>query len=163
MADQRIIERQVAEVFPRVWRSVNGTLRRAITGEGTHHRTLVAQVAATLIVALITLRWGEGAAILLALLAASVSGLVDGRLSVALGLLCLACGPILLIGAQHTWLQQSTLVNYYISSAGINSLRSAAATLTTWAYYLLAIGLIGLIRSYVAQGRKTESVRDRTG
>lgn len=122
------------------------------------------QLAATLIVfcAALGLQWELGAAFLLGLLAASVLGLLDGRWSVAAGLVCLACSPILLVGAQHAWLQRSMLVNYYVSTIGIDNLKNVADTLTMWAYYFLGIGLVGLIRSYVVQHRKSGSVSNRT-
>src|SRR5437764_8666687 len=65
----------------------------------------LAITAAVVICAL--LRWDAGASFFLGLLAASVSGLLDGRVSVAAGLACLACCPLLLLAEQYAWLQQS--------------------------------------------------------
>lgn len=107
----------------------------------------------------ILFRASIGTALMLGLLAASASGFVDGRVFVIVGVLCLAGWPVLMIGEQNAWLQQSPLVNYYVSSMGLYSLRVAADTLTTWAFYFLGIGLIGRIIGYVRQGTRWDSTR----
>lgn len=161
MAGQRVGAMRTATVVStRGMRFVGGVISGGLVRRCGH----VARLATSFIVFLASLwlQWGAGTAFLLGLLVASVLGLVGGRWSVAAGLVCLACSPILLIGAQHAWLQRSMLVNYYISSTGIDNLKSAADTLTMWAYYFLGIGLVGLIRSYVVQHRKSGSVSNRT-
>src|SRR5262245_42482820 len=109
---------------------------------------LVAVTSATLVdnrwrlakVALITaavlaglaLHWGAEAAFLLGLLAASVSRLIDARLSVLAGLLCIASCPLLLLVEKNAWLEQSALVSYYVAGAGIYNLRAVADMMPTW-------------------------------
>lgn len=119
-----------------------------------HPRLLMkCAVLAIVVLAAFLLGWGGEAGLLLGVLAASVSGLIDGRLSVAVGLLLVACCPILLMADQNAWLQQSSLVNYYVSSAGVYTLRNAADEVAVWAYYFLAIGVVALIARYVVQAR----------
>lgn len=88
---------------------------------------------------------GVGAAFFLALLSASVTGLIDRRAGVMIGLLCLFCCFLLLTAAHEAWLQQSTLVNYYIASAGLSNPAAAADQVSLWAYYLLCIGVVAQI------------------
>lgn len=102
------------------------------------------------VVAVSLLRWDGGAAFFLGLLAASIVGLVDGRVSVAAGLCALALCPLLLIANREAWLQVSTVVNYYLSTIGFYDPGSAADTVAIWAYYLLCIGVTAQIVRHVA-------------
>lgn len=96
------------------------------------------------------LNWGTGSAILLGLLAASVSGLLDRRVLIAAGLSSLACCTILLVAEQHAWLERSPLVNYYAANFGIYSLTNAVNALTLWAFFLFGSGLVTYIARQVA-------------
>lgn len=98
--------------------------------------------------------WSVGIALLLSLLVATSIGLLDGRLSIALGLLCLVCCPLLLFAEQQAWLQQSTLVAYYAANLGLLSLSGAADQLAVWAYYLLCIGVFALIVQRMKGGNR---------
>lgn len=111
---------------------------------------LVAGVVLTALLA----HWGVGAALLLGLLIASVSGFIDSRLSLMLGVLCIACCPLVIIARQGAWLSQSVLVGYYAANAGLYTLIGVPDTLTRWAFYLLGIGLLGQIMRYVVRRRE---------
>lgn len=117
-------------------------------------RTAQASVIVVAVLVALFAPWGAGAAILLGLLAASASGLVDSRVSIALGLLCIACCPLAIVGQQYGWLSQSVLVGYYAANVGLYTLSGAVGTLTTWAFYFMGIGLIGQIVRYVARQRE---------
>lgn len=110
--------------------------------------------AAVIVAALVLFHGSVGAAFLLGLFVASVTQLVDGRLSIVLGLVCLACSPILPIAEQHAWLQRSTLVNYYAANLGLYSLKGAADTVASWAYYFLCVGVAAQIVRYVGRERR---------
>ncbi len=100
------------------------------------------------------LRWDGGAAFFLGLLATSIIGLIDGRISIAVGLLAIAICPLLLIANRDSWLQQSTIVNYYLSNAGLYNTGVAADTVAIWAYYFLCIGVAAqIVRSFVTRKR----------
>jgi len=121
-----------------VGRVLSGSCRRVLIKLGI---VAVVTIAAFLL-------WGGGAAFFLALFAASICGLVDGRISVVLGLLSLACCPLLLVINREAWLQQSSLVNYYVASLGVYSLSGAADEVAVWAYYFLCIGVVTQIVRY---------------
>lgn len=114
-----------------------------------NYRGALIKVAITAIVVVIALlRWDVGAAFFLALLIASICGLIDGRVSVALGLLSLACCPLLLVANHEAWLQQSSLVNYYVSNVGLYSPVSAMNIVIVWAFYFICIGIVAhLVRN----------------
>ena len=113
-------------------------------------RRVAIKISVTVVVALfVLLRWDAGAAFFLALLTASVTGLVDRRVSVSLGLFSLASCPLLSVADREAWLQRSSLVNYYAASAGLYDAKVAADTVVVWAYYFLCIGVIAHIMSYV--------------
>lgn len=95
-----------------------------------------------------------GITLLASVFVASLLGLLDGRISISIGLVCLACCPILLLADQQAWLQQSNLVNYYVTSIGIYSLSGAANSVATWAYYFMCIGVVALILRYIRQRRE---------
>ncbi len=116
----------------------------------------LARVAATLVVLLVAalrLHLDPPSTVLLGLLAASLLGLVDGRVSVVAGLVCIAACPILLIAERQAWLQQSLMVQYYACTMGLCTLKDAADTVAIWAYYLLCIGVITQI-AQLALGKK---------
>src|SRR5437016_2317575 len=98
-------------------------------------RSLIKSVVTAIVVIVALRAWDGGAAFYLGLLAASITGLIDGRLSVAAGLVCIAACPILQIAEPHAWLQQSNSVNYYAANLGLYSLTYAADTVAVWAYY----------------------------
>jgi len=114
----------------------------------------LAIIAAVAIVAL--LRWDVGAAFFLALLVAAGTGLLDGRVSIVLGLISLALCPLLLIADREAWLQRSSLVNYYAANAGLYSTKVAADTVIAWAYYFLCIGVVAQIVHYYIVEKKRE-------
>jgi len=122
-------------------------------------RSLVIKLtlAAAAILAALELRLGIGVTAFIGLLVVSATGLIDSRVSVVIGLICLALWPILLIADRYSWLQQSTIVTYYLANAGVYTLTNAADTVVTWAFYFFCIGLVGRIIRYVAQERKYES------
>lgn len=113
-------------------------------------RLIGALLSVAVVLIVLSLKWGGGAAFLLGLLTASVFGVVDGRVSVTAGILCVACCPLGLIAQDGAWLQQSSLVNYYAASVGIYSFQNVTSTVITWAFYLLCIGTMGRIVQYVA-------------
>jgi len=124
----------------------------------------LAALSAAIVVALA--HWDGGAALFLGLLIASCTGLLDGRVSVAIGLLSLAACPLLLIAERYAWLQQSTIVNYYASNLGLYSLTNSADEVAVWAYYFLCIGVAALIMravvsSIVARVRNGWPLRQR--
>jgi hypothetical protein len=126
-------------------------------------RTRVAMAALTLAVVLVAFwHWGAQAAIFLGLLAASVCGLLDGRVSVVAGLLGIAACPLLLIADQQAWLQRSTLVNYYAAGAGLVTLNGAADQMAIWAYYFLCIAVLAQIVRYAAREKRRDSEREAT-
>jgi hypothetical protein len=137
------------------------TRRRALTGWGAigNRKRLLLALAATVLVSLAALlvQWGVQAGLLLGLLSASVTGLIDDRLSVAAGLVCLACCPILLIADQNLWLYRSSLVTYYAANVGIYNLTNAADEIAVWAYYFLCIGVAAQIVRCVAQRKWRDS------
>jgi hypothetical protein len=87
-------------------------------------RPVVKLVVVVVVMSVALLHWDGGAAFFLGLLAASVIGLIDGRLSIAVGLLAIAACPLLLIANREAWLQQSTLVNYYLPMRACTTLVS---------------------------------------
>ncbi len=103
----------------------------------------------------VLIHWDPGAMFYVGLLAASVTGLIDGRVSVAAGLLCIVCCPLLLIVDQEAWLQQSSLVNYYAANTGLYDLSNAADTMAIWAFYFLSIGVVALTVQYVVRERRS--------
>jgi len=108
--------------------------------------------------------WDTGAAFFLGMLAASVVGLADARISVVLGLLALALCPLLLVAEHAAWLQRSPLVDYYLATSGIVSLNGAVETVVLWAYYLLCIGAAAHIMSYLTRDRdRGRRLRKGTG
>ena len=126
-------------------------------------RKRVVPVALTLAVALVAFwHWGAQAALFLGLLASSVCGLIDGRVSVVVGLLGIAACPLLLIADQQAWLQRSTLVNYYAAGAGLVTLNGAADTMAIWAYYFLCIAVTAQIVRYVAREKRRDGEREAT-
>ena len=129
--------------------------------EVSRDRTRVVTVALTLAVVLVAFwHWGAQAAFFLGLLASSVCGLIDGRVSVVAGLLGIAACPLLLIADQQAWLQRSTLVNYYAASAGLVTLNGAADQMAIWAYYFLCIAVLAQIVRYAAQEKRRDSERE---
>lgn len=121
-------------------------------------RRLLGKILITIVVALIALlHWDAGAAFFLTLLTASVTGLADRRVSVALGLLSLATCPLLLILDREAWLQRSTIVNYYAANMGLYDPGVVVGSVAIWAYYFLCIGVVAQIVYYVAAGKKRES------
>ncbi len=110
--------------------------------------------------------WDTGAAFFLGMLAASVIGLVDARISVVFGLLALALCPLLLVAEHAAWVQRSPLVDYYLANSGIVSLNGAVESVVVWAYYLLCIGTAAHIMSYLTRdgdiGRRLR-IRKGTG
>ena len=126
-------------------------------------RKRVVTVALTLAVALVAF-WhgGAQAAIYLGLLASSVCGLIDGRVSVVAGLLGIAACPLLLIADQQAWLQRSTLVNYYAAGTGLVTLSGAADQMAIWAYYFLCIAVLAQIVRYAAREKRREGEREAT-
>ncbi len=110
---------------------------------------LLAKLAFALgVTVLALLHWDAGAALFLGLLALSLSGLVDGRVSVVAGLIGIASCPLLIIADQQGWLARSTLVNYYAANAGIITLNGTADQMAVWAYYFLCIGAVAQIARY---------------
>ncbi len=108
------------------------------------------KILTTAIVVLIALlHWDAGAAFFLTLLTASLVGLVNRRVSVALGLFSLAGCPLLLIADREAWLQRSSIVNYYAANVGLYNAAVAADTLAVWAYYFLCIGVAAQIVHYL--------------
>ena len=95
----------------------------------------------------------------LGLLTASLTGLIDGRFSVAAGLLAIACCPLLLIADHEAWLQRSTLVNYYVANLGLYNLSAAADQMAIWAFYFLCIGVAALIAQAVVRERRGAAPR----
>lgn len=125
-------------------------------------RSLLAKILATIAVAVLAfLRWDAGAAFFLALLTASVTGLVDRRVSVVLGLLCLASCPLLLIADREAWLQRSSLVDYYAANAGLYDPSAAAEQTAVWAYYFLCIGVVAQIVRYTVMRKRHDSEKDK--
>lgn len=114
-------------------------------------------VVGVVLIALIA-HWGLGAIVLLGLLAASGAGFIDSRVSVVLGLLCLACCPLVIVAQQGAWLAQSVLVGYYAASVGLYTLSGAPNTLTLWAFSLIGIGLAGQVIRYVARQKVRHGV-----
>jgi hypothetical protein len=126
-------------------------------------RKRVVTVALTLTVALVAFwHWGAQAAFFLGLLASSICGLIDGRVSVVAGLLGIAACPLLLIADQQAWLQRSTLVNYYAAGAGLVTLNGAADQMAIWAYYFLCIAVLAQIVRYAAREMRRDGERDAT-
>ncbi len=118
---------------------------------------LLVQFSITLAIVVVAfIHWDGGAAFFLGLLVASVIGLVDGRVSIVLGLLSIAACPLLLIANREAWLQQSTLVNYYFANAGLYDAGVAANAMAVWAYYFLCIGLAAQIVQYFMAGKRRE-------
>lgn len=113
-----------------------------------------ALTAAFFFAALALSQGSVGVAFLLGLFVASLTRLVDGRLSIVLGLICLAWSPILPLAEQNAWLQRSTLVNYYAANLGLYSLKGAADAVASWAYYFLCIGVTAQIVQYVGRERR---------
>jgi hypothetical protein len=123
-------------------------------------RPVVKLVVVVVVMSVALLHWDGGAAFFLGLLAASVIGLIDGRLSIAVGLLAIAACPLLLIANREAWLQQSTLVNYYLSNAGLYNTGVAADVVAVWAYYFLCIGVVTqIVRSIVVRKRHEDKQR----
>lgn len=115
---------------------------------------LLVKLAVTIVVIIVALwRWGPGASFFLGLLVASGSGLLSGRVSAAIGLLCLAACPLLLIAEQYAWLQRSSLVNYYAANMGLYTFRGAADEVAIWAYYFLSIAVVAQIIHYFLRER----------
>lgn len=153
---ERVEALNVAVYSRQVWRSIR-TRERLLTGP-------FPKLIITFIVVLaVLLSWGVGAAILLGLLAASVIGLADSRLSLAIGIACIACCPLVIIAEQGTWLQQSPFVNYYISIIGLDSFANSVDTLTTWAFYFISIGLIARIVHYAIRDKASDKSRNGAG
>jgi hypothetical protein len=124
-------------------------------------RRLLIKVVATVAVAFVALlRFDGGAAFFLTLLTASVTGLVDRRVSVALGLVSLASCPLLLIADREAWLQRSTLVNYYATNVGLYNASVAADTMAVWAYYFLSIGVVAQVARGIVTRKRHESGRN---
>jgi hypothetical protein len=96
---------------------------------------------------------------LLGLLVASLLGLVDGRVSVVFGLVCIALCPILLIAERQAWLQQSVVVQYYACAMGLCTLKDAAEPVAVWAYYFLCIGVITQIAQLVLGKKRATGER----
>jgi len=120
------------------------------------------KILATIAVAVLAfLRWDAGAAFFLALLTASVTGLVDRRVSAVLGLLCLASCPLLLIADREAWLQRSSLVDYYAANAGLYDPSAAAEQTAVWAYYFLCIGVVAQIVRYTVMRKRHDSEKDK--
>lgn len=130
---------------------------RKITG-GSRHRVKAGITAALFAVALLISRGNIGVAILVALMIATIWGLVDSRLTVVAGLLCLFSYPVLNVAERNAWLQQSPLVNYYAASVGIYSIRAVIDTGMTWAFYLLSIGLISRFTRYIVLEKNHDNV-----
>ncbi len=129
---------------------------KAVTGVDNviRLRKLVVVVVAVLL-AYVVLHDSAGAAFLCGALAASVCGLVDSRLSIAIGLFCLASYPILAAAESVAWLQQSSLVNYYATNIGIYSMKNVIDTMMAWAFYFLVIGLLGQLVRYLVHREKS--------
>ena len=124
-------------------------------------RKRVVTVALTLAVALVAFwHWDAQAAFFLGLLASSVCGLIDGRVSVVAGLLGIAACPLLLVADQHAWLQRSTLVNYYAAGTGLITLSAAADQMAIWAYYFLCIAVLAQIVRYAAREKRRDGERE---
>jgi len=122
-----------------------------------HWRKLLTQLVVVLAVVAVALaRWDGGAAFFLGLLAASLVGLVDGRVSIGMGLLAVAACPLLLIANREAWLQQSTFVNYYFANVGLYDAGVAADLVAVWAYYLLCIGVVAQIVRYFVTGKRRQ-------
>jgi hypothetical protein len=96
---------------------------------------------------------------LLGLLLASLVGLVDGRVSVVAGLVCIAACPILLIAERQAWLQQSVMVQYYACTMGLCTLKDVADTVAIWAYYFLCIGVVTQIAQLVLAKKRATGER----
>ena len=146
-------------------RSSDEVWRLAVTAgqELIGDRKRAVTVALTVAVVLVAFwHWGAGAALFLGLLASSVVGLVDGRVSVVAGLLGIAACPLLLIADQQAWLQRSTLVNYYAAGAGLVTLNGTADTMAIWAYYFLCIAVLAQIVRYVAREKRRDGEREAT-
>ncbi len=125
--------------------------------------TWIGKLALTVVVALVAaLHWDVGATLFLGLLSASVVGLLDGRVSVALGLIGLACCPLLLVADQQAWLQRSSLVNYYAADLGLYDLSTATDQMAIWAFYFLCIGVVALIAQYVVRERQDSRSKKRS-
>ena len=136
-----------------MWVAHRTVITRAHQG-GRHwaRQSLIKLAIITAIAVIALIRWDVGAAFFLALLAASVMGLLDGRISITLGLLSLAVCPLLLIADHGAWLQRSSLVNYYAANAGLYSTKTAADTVVVWAYYFLCIGVVAkVVHYYIAE------------
>ncbi len=123
------------------------------------HRGQILKLLVTILVVLAVLmaHWGAGAAVMLGLLAASATTLVDGRFSFGIALLCLASWPLLGLADRQGWLQLSPLVNYYVANAGLYTLKSAPDTVAMWAFYFLCIGLTGRTIQYVLRDKRYDS------
>ncbi len=129
---------------------------KAVTGIANviRLRKLVAVVVAVLL-AYVVSHDSAGAALLCGALAASMCGLVDPRLSIAIGLFFLASYPILVEAESVAWLQQSSLVNYYAANIGIYSMKNVIDTMLAWAFYFLVIGLLGQLVRYLVYREKS--------
>jgi hypothetical protein len=122
-------------------------------------RLLVKPVIVVIIVLVaLMLGWGVGAAFLLGLFAASVSGLIDGRWTVAAGLCLLALCPLLLLFDKTAWLQQSSLLNYYVVNTfggSVYNPTDAVNGIAITAYYFLCIGVATrIVAPIVTSSRK---------
>jgi hypothetical protein len=135
-----------------------------IAGQGVigEYKRVVRVVLTVAVVLVAFWYWGAQAAFYLGLLASSVFGLIDGRVSVVAGLLGIAACPLLLIADQQAWLQRSTLVNYYAAGAGLVTLNGTADTMAIWAYYFLCIAVLAQIVRYVARERRRDGEREAT-
>lgn len=95
-----------------------------------------------------------GAGLLLALLAASLTGLADGRVFVVAGLCCVVLIPFLFVADQNAWLARSPVVALYAARAGIYSLKGPEQGISALAFYLFGIGLAGQIVRYVVREKR---------
>jgi len=130
----------------------------ALTGRGEpKHLAKIAASVAVIVVILFISHGNLGAAILGGILVASVCGIVDPRISIALALLCLTFYPIIAVAERNAWLAQSPLVGYYAANIGVYSTKNVIDTVTEWAFYLLCIGLVGRLARYVVQEKNANN------
>jgi hypothetical protein len=116
----------------------------------------VAAAAAVMLVGAVGLHLEPHLVAVLGLLVASLLGLIESRVSIVAGLVCIAVCPVLLIAERQAWLQQSVMVQYYACRLGVCTLHGATDIVAIWAYTLMCIGVVTRIAE-LALGRKRVS------
>lgn len=131
---------------------------RLSTRVTSHGLAIKITIVAVVVLVVLLLKWGIGAAFLLGLFVASAFNSAASWLSIGAALLCIASCPLLIVAEQHAWLQQSSLVNYYAASIGVYSFNNAVDTVLPTAFYLLCIGLVGRVAVYITRDKKYDRV-----